>query len=371
MIALVRALAVGVALAIGAGCGPARDDALLTASWATYRATFITPDGRVVRPEHGGDTVSEGQAYALLRAAWTNDRETFERVWEWTRSHLERRGRRWPALLAWAWSPASGVTDWNVASDADSDVALALLAAAERWPASGAYRTAALAILADLIEHSAAIDDHGLLMLLPGAWADQRADGGGMVLNPSYFAPASFRVFHEATGDPRWLQLAGSSYVVLEATCGTKPASLPPDWLRWFSAERWHPEGGRRGATGWDAVRVPWRIATDALWFHEPRARDYLAGCVEPHVLGDIGQGMAIEYDEAGHRTDPADHPLSNALYAFGLSRPADRDRLLLRAEQRLTRHGADVYFGEPDHYYVNSLAYLPFLARSGRYSRP
>jgi hypothetical protein len=29
------------------------------------------------------------------------------------------------------------------------------------------------------------------------------------------------------------------------------------------------------------------------------------------------------------------------------------------------------VYFGEPDHYYVNSLAYLPFLARSGRCSRP
>ena len=28
-------------------------------------------------------------------------------------------------------------------------------------------------------------------------------------------------------------------------------------------------------------------------------------------------------------------------------------------------------FFGEPDRYYVNSLAYLPFLARAGRYTPP
>jgi len=54
---------------LAASCGPSADETLLARSWETYRARFITLEGRVVRPEHGGDTVSEGQAYAMLRAA--------------------------------------------------------------------------------------------------------------------------------------------------------------------------------------------------------------------------------------------------------------------------------------------------------------
>jgi endoglucanase len=221
-------------------------------------------------------------------------------------------------------------------------------------------------MLSDLIDHSA-IEDDGLLLFVPGVWADQRAEGRGVVLNPSYFAPASFRLFHEATGDPRWLRLADSSYDVLDATCRARSGSLPSDWIRWLAVGEWQAEPGARGTTGWDAVRLPWRIATDALWWREPRARAYLARCIEPHVVVEIDQGMAVEYDDAGRKRDSIDHPLANALYSFGLSRRTDRDRLLGRVEQQLTRVGGRVYFGEIDRYYVNSLAYLPFLARAGR----
>jgi endoglucanase len=366
-----RAVALAAAVTLAASCWPRDDDALLTASWATFRRAFITDEGRVVRPEHGGDTVSEGQAYALLRAAWMNDRPTFDRVWQWTRSHLQRRGQRWPALLAWTWSPGSGVTDWNVASDADADVALALLVAAGKWSSPDeSYRIAALAMLTDLVEHSAAVDEGGMKVFLPGAWADQRAVDGVVLLNPSYFAPASFRAFHQATGDRRWLELADSSYAVLQAVCRARPA-LPPDWVRWSSIEQWEPDAGARGRAGWDAVRVPWRIATDALWWQEPRAEEYLTRCIEPLVRSQLEGGLAVEYDELGRPRGPADHPLANALSAFGLSQSTDRDRLLARVQHQVTRQGSDVYFGEPDRYYVNSLAWLPFLLRAGRYTRP
>ena len=120
------------ALVAVTGCRAVSPDGeLLRRSWEGYRARFVTADGRVVRPEHGGDTVSEGQAYTLLRAAWMDDQATFDRVWLWTRTYLTRTGREGATLLAWHWSPEDGghVVDWNVATDADADVALALLIA--------------------------------------------------------------------------------------------------------------------------------------------------------------------------------------------------------------------------------------------------
>lgn len=361
------------------GCGPARGDRdLLRRSWEGYRHAFVTSEGRVVRPEHGGDTVSEGQAYTLLRAVWMDDRATFDRVWRWTRANLARTGRTAGSLLAWHWTPANGghVDDWNVATDADTDVALALLMAAERWSGpAGAdvppYRSTALGLIADLAAHAVVTDARGLPVLLPGAWADQRAQDRGVVINPSYLAPAAYRVFHRVTGDERWLALASSTYDVLDALCARgRPI---PDWVRWESVDDWAVEGPDGGRSGWDAVRVAWRVATDGLWFGEPRARAFLDGCLAPFVRQRtrVGRGMAVEHSLTGEVLGGDDHPLANALFAFALADPGERNALLSRVEARIIRRSDGIFFGELDRYYVNSLAYLPFLARAGRYSPP
>jgi len=65
------------------------------------------------------------------------------------------------------------------------------------------------------------------------------------------------------------------------------------------------------------------------------------------------------------------DHPLANAMYAFALSSDRERDRLLARVRARLVETSDGLFFGEADRYYVNSLAYLPFLVRAGRYAPP
>lgn len=374
----VRLVAALVLLALGVACGPADPDAvLLQRSWDGYRARFIARDGRVVRPENGGDTVSEGQAYALLRAAWMDDQATFDRVWTWTKTHLTRTGRETPSLLAWHWVPDEGgrIADWNVASDADADYALALLLAADRWPEPLSsdlppYAEEARRVLGDLMAMATAPDEAGRLQFLPGVWADQRENGEGLVLNPSYLAPASFRVFHAATGDARWLALAAGSYEVLDALCAPgSPARAVPDWVRWWSAERWAPTAmAGEPRSGWDAVRVPWRVATDVLWFDASSARDYLGRCVSPFVRDRMRDGMAAAYGIDGQVNEGADHPLANALYAFALS-ATERDRLLARVRTVTSNDG--VFFGEPDRYYVNSLAYLPFLARADRHVPP
>ena len=121
-------------LAVGA-CGepqpsPREVDRVLTASWQSYRQQFISPAGRVQIPERDGGTISEAQAYALLRAVWAADQGAFAGVYAWTHDHMSRPDH----LLAWhcgrRTSGSWGVLDANTATDADLDYALALVLAA-------------------------------------------------------------------------------------------------------------------------------------------------------------------------------------------------------------------------------------------------
>ena len=89
---------------------------------------YVRENGRVVRTDQGGDTVSEGQAYAMLVAVGLGDADTFERVWGWTRDNLQRPD----GLLSWRWADGR-VADESSASDADLDAARALVLAGERF----------------------------------------------------------------------------------------------------------------------------------------------------------------------------------------------------------------------------------------------
>ena len=114
-----------------------RLDKVLAASWSFYKIRYIRPDGRVQRPDSGNDTVSEGQAYALLRAVWSRDQAAFDRCYDWTEKNLSQKTKN-SHLLAWHWGQDAqgrwGVLDANSASDADLDYALALVLAHRRWP---------------------------------------------------------------------------------------------------------------------------------------------------------------------------------------------------------------------------------------------
>ncbi len=98
----------------------------LLANWSFYKYTF-TDDGRVMDPERSRITTSEGQSYAMLRALWTNDKEGFAQYWTWTKEHLQRTD----GLFSWKWD--EHVIDDNTATDADVDIALALLLAGRQF----------------------------------------------------------------------------------------------------------------------------------------------------------------------------------------------------------------------------------------------
>jgi len=247
---------------------------VLVETWRGYQRGFIRRSGRVVDPEREL-TTSEGQAYALVRAVWVDDPETFERVLTWTRRHLQANNPS--ALPAWHWSsdlgPIGAIRDANSATDADLWIAYALLLAADAWNRP-AYRARALAMLPRIWEDEVApLGDR--LVLLPGPWALHEAP---VRFNPSYFLPFALRRFAREDPDRDWSKVLHDGYELLEDTLS--PVGLPPDWafLDPTTGEVVPVPEGREVLTdfGFEAFRVPWNLAADHLWHQEPRARELL-----------------------------------------------------------------------------------------------
>jgi endoglucanase len=208
---------------------------------------YVDGDGRVVRRDQGGDTVSEGQAYALLLAVAIGDQERFDQVWGWTRAHLQQPD----GLLAWRWA-GGRVTDAQPAADADLDAARALALADRRWGA-GAYGAAARR-LAGAILASETVTSGGDPVVVAGPWAR-----GPRMVNPSYLSPRAAALL--AAWDPRWAAVARSSRRLADKlTAG----GLPPDWAQldpYGISPAPAPGTGEQPRYGYDALRLPLRFA--------------------------------------------------------------------------------------------------------------
>ncbi|WP_144710896.1 glycosyl hydrolase family 8 [Curtobacterium pusillum] len=210
-------------------------------------------DGRVVRTDQGGDTVSEGQAYGLLIAYANGDRKRFDAIWSWTERHLVTDDD----LLAWRWTPDGGVADGQSASDADLDAARALVLAGSSWGESR-YTTAGKTLASAILEHETATTDLGTI-LLPGPWADSEP----YRYDASYASPAAFEVLATATGDDRWTALSRGSRAVTSAVLDE--SDLPSDWSQVHADGSVDPMpatgGDSRVLYGYDAMRMPVRYA--------------------------------------------------------------------------------------------------------------
>lgn len=336
---------------------------LIARAWSGYGKRFIQQDGRVQRPRNSGDTVSEGQAYVLLIASLLDDRKTFDRVLDWTEAHLSRKGRTGDHLLAWHWEPGKGVTDWNSASDADLDYALALIIASTRWHDERYARKARL-VMSDLLDRETEMIN-GQRYLLPGSWRKGRDSS---IINPSYLSPAHFRIFFACTGDPRWNNLIEGSYYLIETAskrfAGTTGVGLVPDWLLLTA------DGALTRATGfsdrfsWDAIRTPWRLGMDAMWFGEDRARRYLDGMRDFYTQEweRRGNRFFAEYTYEGRPAGQYEHI---AAYAMSLSALARSNSPVLTGVLGKLRSAfnKDAHlFGDGDDYYANSLVLLALI---------
>lgn len=256
--------------------------ALLHSSWEKYKQKFINKDGRVVDYDQNQITTSEGQSYALLRSVWIDDKATFDFVWRWTQKNMERSD----GLFGWQWGKKSdggyGILPnggENPATDADSDIALALILASHRWHQTN-YQDNAKKIISSIWEEETATAS-GKRYLLAGPWA---AGDTTLIINPSYFAPYAWKIFAKADSSHDWNALIDPAYTLLTSVGNNNldkstAVGLPPDWVAVDKKNGTVMPANENHFTSnysFDAMRIPWRIAVDYIWNNDPRAKKYL-----------------------------------------------------------------------------------------------
>lgn len=266
---------------------PPVDMNLLKKNWIAYRQRFIQADGRVIDWEAEARSTSEGQAYAMLRSVIVNDSQTFGLTLAWAEKNLKRGNQPSDTLWAWKWGRNAnkqwGILDRNFASDADVDAITALILASRRWHRPD-YLRLAQNKLQDLWALSI-VPVGNQRYLLPGP-REAFQQPNKLLLNPSYFSPAAFRLFAQVDRAHDWLSLVNSSYQMLEQSAALSTVKLPVDWLaldtetgQWQALLNAEPLVSRYG---FDAYRVWWRVALDATWYGEPRAKSYLQQHLAP-----------------------------------------------------------------------------------------
>ncbi len=240
---------------------PASDSPAATPHWAVDQAfgaalSFLghyeLPNGRVARWDQGGDTVSEGEAYAMLLSVAIGDRRHFDAAWQWTRAHLLQPD----GLMAWHWANGS-ITSSESATDADVDAAYALELATTRLhePAD----LASAAAMAAAIAGDETVGTPRGPVLVAGPWAV----GPPAYVNPSYASPWELAALAQLPGRAQGFgALAAGTRSLVGQVLGTD--ALPPDWVQLTSAAPAdvRPLGsGSNDRYGFDAARVPIRWA--------------------------------------------------------------------------------------------------------------
>jgi endoglucanase len=311
--ALVAAAGVAGLAGALAGCGDDQGSSIpglsgtprerAVAAARAFLDRYLDADGRVVRRDQGGDTVSEGQAYAMLAAVAAGDRGRFTRVWGWTRAHL----RRDDGLLSWHWA-GGRVADPQASADADLDAAHALLLAAARFHQPRLKQ--ASRGLADAMRGAEIRDG----VVMAGPWAAGRG-----LTNPSYYDPRGLQALHMD-------DVAGATRRVVAAVVGDGRAA-PPDWATVGPppAPAGPPSGSGPPAYGYDAARIPIRLAASC----DPADRRLAASMT----------GL--------RQAEPAQHPVFTVARAAQQRAAGDRgaaDDLLDEAARQ--DHAAPSYYG-------------------------
>ena len=362
------------------------NEADLEAAFAAWKDDLVTSEGaggfrRVRRPDTPDglpdSTVSEGIAYGMLIAVYMDDQALFDDLWQYSQLWLDDHG-----LMYWyvdptgteacpGLDPAEGAC--GAATDSDEDIAWALLEAERRWGGQGSldepYGVLARRQIEAVFQWEV---DHSWSVSKPGdTW------GGYAQTNPSYFAPAYYRVFGEVTDNVEgWQAVIDTSYQVIENSLdeanGNADNGLVPAWCDY--------EGTPRPPTpndptqlpddNWqyDSARIPFRIGQDWCDNAEPRAKAYLDD-INAFYTG-IGADAIVD-GYALHGTPRPDersaNPESSAVFigCAGVGAMADGEHqgFVDRAYERVA--GLDLL--TRSRYYQRSWTVLSLLMMSGR----
>lgn len=256
-------------------------DSILLKTWNGIKKRNIDPYAvkLVHRPksEEPGDAVSEGVGYGMLLALYCDDQSTFNTIWDQAESKM------WQGeYYNWRVDKNGTVIGSGAASDAEEDIALSLIFADAlvkkgHWQAHSSPKSATYSVRAQAI-----INSIWKNMIAGGRYLDPGSGWSfGQFVNPGYFAPAFYRVFDEfETTHHDWTSVIDQCYKTLQASPGYANG-LVPDWMtpdgKYVTSSTLGYNTYADGKSMYkDGIRCLWRVATDYLWYNDPRALEYL-----------------------------------------------------------------------------------------------
>jgi endo-1,4-beta-D-glucanase Y len=241
-------------------------------SYNTWKDNFIeacTNNRFRVKFDNSTQTVSEGIGYGMLLTAYKGDQTIFDGLWNYYKDNRNSNG-----VMNWKINGCSGTIGDNGATDAELDVAMALIVADYQWGSTGTinYKTDATALIS-IIKNKEI--EANTFVIKPGD-----VFGGSSLTNPSYLAPAYCKTFGTYTNDTAyWNKVATKCYTILNAnlTQNNAVGGLVSDWCQASGAYSSEASGyANQGKTyTYDAARTPWRIATDYVWYGNNDAKTY------------------------------------------------------------------------------------------------
>lgn len=347
-------------------------------SWERYKNEYIfcgaecaNNSGLVYDPSVGYQAVSEGVGYGMLMAVMMDDQTTFDLVYDAAlRLMINENG-----LLDWRVDNQNNRTGFGSATDAELDIAAALIFAQSRVD-QGAWRQRARNTYAQeaqiFLDAIYTFEVSEGRYLIPG---DQFGGAGREIINLSYFAPAWFRLFNEFENSERWTPLIWQGYVSLYATDGADKG-LAPDWSTFvglpafdYCETNGRPLENCRYEMFYDAIRVPWRIGLDCLWYGEPLACEWSQRSVD--FLQSLPQDQQLRmYDMDGNLIVDYQDVAMIGMWVVAALATDDSTYQDDVERQLLTGRGdvlANSYWGAtPDFYYNQSLAWFGAALISG-----
>lgn len=332
------------------------DHAVAHQSYLAWKNNYVTTDGacgfrRVVFNDMH-TTYSEGIGYGMLLAVNAGDRELFDDLFGYYNNFLDHNG-----LMHWWIGSNCQVIGITAATDADQDVAFALLQAHQQWCSEGAinYLLSAQTIIDRLYAYTV---EAGTYVLKPGDnW------GGSHVTNPSYFAPAYYRAFREATGNAGWDSVITKCYEIL-SNAAHHTTGLVPDWCQ----ANGQPANGFAYYYYYDATRTPWRIALDYLWYGDQRAYDFST------KISDFARGIAAPNILEGYHLDgsPLNWSHINVFIGpFGAGAMATDKTYQAFCDSMYNENVITVPGFIPGNYYNYSLRTLTLFLQTGNFLNP
>jgi endo-1,4-beta-D-glucanase Y len=257
----------------------------------------------------------------MLISVMMDERTLFDGFFGYAKRWFNTRG-----LMHWYIAPdGDRAFGTGAATDADEDMAWALLMAEQQWGREPDANYLAPAVeLIDAIYEYEVDHDQWPDMLLPGdEWR------GRNVFNPSYFAPHQYRLFGEATGNQvGWQRVIDEGYRIIERCQkrerGNHENGLVPAWCDSAGT----PVEAFPGAMTnhqYDSARLPFRLAQDWAENGDERARRYLEKVCEffaPGGSAGIVDGYLLDGTPAPDPHSPVENP-GSAVFVGGVAAAA------------------------------------------------